>query len=81
MFFLNVSLSACSLGRLKKGPKIGIQILIFQIFSIFNQAKHQSMVGSTCHIHENQHVMTQVHSICFCNLGQEILTLETNLTA
>ena len=62
-FFLNVSILACSLGRLKKGPKIGIKILIFQIFSIFNQAKHQSMVGSTCHIHENQNVITQVHSI------------------
>ena len=62
-FFLNLSILACSLGRLKKGPKIGIKILIFQIFSIFNQAKHQSMVGSTCHIHENQNVITQAHSI------------------
>ena len=35
------------------------------------------MVGSSCHIQENQNEITQVHSICFCNLGQQIVGQET----
>ena len=35
------------------------------------------MVGSSCHIQENQNEITQVHSICFCNLGQQIIGQET----
>ena len=30
------------------------------------------MVGSSCHIYENQNEISLVHSICFCNLGQQI---------
>ena len=35
------------------------------------------MVGFSCHIHENQNGITQVHSICFRNLGQPIVGQET----
>ena len=37
----------------------------------------KTMVGSSCHIHENQNEITQIHSICLCNLGQQIIWQET----